>query len=291
MTTRDVILDGYTVTRPNDPVLLDAFEALEAGGGTDLNAGLTYGYYYADTNRSEDMVNRIVLVSDGGANAGVTEADIIANYAGNRDEDGIYMGSRVRRLPTTRSLDTVTDVGRGASIYADHRLGWKTTAPTSSTRWTWSPATCRCVSTYRPVSRSCASRARNSADPTEIEPQHLAPNDSMVFCRPSRPALPSRCRRYRGGHHRDVEGPHQLRGAGATLQMPFELMAADQTLLHKGLAIYEYAESLKVWRDREVPTTERAAAISKAAEAVDAAMSYDLDDLDLQRSSSYWILQ
>jgi hypothetical protein len=60
-----------------------------------------------------------------------------------------------------------------------------------------------------------------------------------------------------------------------------ELLSADPTLLHKGLAIYEYAEALKVWRDRSTPTTERAAAIVAAADAVNAALSYDPDDLDL----------
>ena len=122
-----------------------------------------------------------------------------------------------------------------------------------------------------------------SADPTEIEPQHLAPNDSMVFLQTIETCAPEQVSDdTEVGIIVTWKDPISFEARELTLQMPFsELMAADQTLLHKGLAIYEYAESLKVWRDREVPTTERAAAILKASEAVDAAMSYDPDDLDL----------
>ena len=36
-------------------------------------------------------INRVFLVSDGGANLGVTDAEIIGEHAGAHDEDGIYM--------------------------------------------------------------------------------------------------------------------------------------------------------------------------------------------------------
>ncbi|MBO83799.1 MAG: hypothetical protein CL927_00450 [Deltaproteobacteria bacterium] len=287
-TTRDVILDGYTVTRPNDPVLVSAFEELAAGGGTDLNAGLTYGYYYADINRSDDMVNRVVLVSDGGANAGVTEAEIIANYAGNRDEDGIYMvGLGVGTASTydPELMDTVTDMGRGASIYAD------------SSAEVWKTMGSDFINTMDVAARDVQVRLdlppgfeivrfsgeEFSADPTEIEPQHLAPNDSMVFLQTIETCAPEQVSDdTEVGIIVTWKDPVTFEAKELTLQLPFaELMGADQTLLYKGLAIYEYAESLKIWRDRDVPTTERAAAILKAADAVDIALTYDPDDIDL----------
>ena len=287
-TERDVILDGHVVTRPNDPEVVRAFENMRAGGGTDLNAGLTYGYYYADTNRSDDLVNRLVLVSDGGANVGVTEADIIANYAGNRDEDGIYLvglgvGSAETYYPGM--MDTVTDVGRGASLFAD------------SPNEAWKSMGTNFINTMDVAARDVQVRLdlppgfeivrfsgeEYSEDPEEIEPQHLAPNDAMVFlqtidtCAPEVLTDDSEVNIHVSWTH-----PITFERQETTLTTTFsELLAADPTLLRKGLAVYEYAESLKVWRDTSLPTTDRAAAVVTAANAVDAALALDPGDLDL----------
>ena len=62
----------------------------------------------------------MVLVSDGGANVGVTEADLIGAEAGAYDEDGTYLvGVGVGDLGTYNDtlMDTVTDLGRGAALF------------------------------------------------------------------------------------------------------------------------------------------------------------------------------
>ena len=240
------------------------------------------------------MVNRIVLVSDGGANAGVTEADIIANYAGNRDEDGIYMvGLGVGTASTyDPELMDVTDVGRGASIYAD------------SSAEVWKTMGTDFINTMDVAARDVQVRldlppgfeiVRFSGEEYSADPQRSSrstpPNDSMVFLQTIETCAPEQVSDdTEVGIIVTWKDPISFEARELTLQMPFsELMAADQTLLHKGLAIYEYAESLKVWRDREVPTTERAAAILKAAEAVDAAMCTTPTTSTSQRSSSYSI--
>jgi hypothetical protein len=48
------------------------------------------------------------------------------------------------------------------------------------------------------------------------------------------------------------------------------------------LAVFEYAESLKTWRDTSLDTTVRAQAIVNASAAIDEALVLDPDDLDLQ---------
>jgi len=287
-TARDVVLDGHVVTRPNDPVVIEAFEDLSAGGGTDLNAGLTYGYYYADINRSDAMVNRLVLVSDGGANVGITDADIIANYAGNRDEDGIYMvGLGVGNAWTydPELMDTVTDLGRGASLYAnDSSEVWKSMGSDF-------------INTMDVAARDVQVRLdlppgfeiirfsgeEYSEDPEEIEPQHLAPNDTMVFLQTIDTCAPELLvDDTQFDVHVTWKHPVTFEEQEATLTTSLsELLDADPTLLRKGQAVYEYAEALKDWRNTSLPTTERAAAILAAADAVDTALALDPDDLDL----------
>ena len=120
-TANATILAGHDVSGPNDPVVVDACNGLEAGGGTDLHGGLVAGYGLADASFDETRINRIVLMSDGGANAGITDEEIIAQYAGSNDQDGIYMvGVGVGdESYNDQLMDHVTDIGKGASVYID----------------------------------------------------------------------------------------------------------------------------------------------------------------------------
>ena len=96
-----VTLAGYEVTGPDDTILLDAIEDLAAGGGTDLNGGLVSGYELAQQTYDINMLNRIVLVSDGGANAGVTDIELIAENALLRHQLGILQRQVQRPRLTT----------------------------------------------------------------------------------------------------------------------------------------------------------------------------------------------
>ena len=53
--------------------ILDAIDALRPGGATNLEAGLCSGYALANEAFRRDGINRVVLASDGVANAGVTD--------------------------------------------------------------------------------------------------------------------------------------------------------------------------------------------------------------------------
>src|SRR5690606_15782217 len=118
-TSNAIVLDAYAVDGSDDPMLLAKIEALDAGGGTDLHGGLTAGYALAQEMYDPERINRIVLISDGGANAGVTDIVLISEHAGGNDEDGIYMvGVGVGGEGTYRDalMDSVTDAGKGASV-------------------------------------------------------------------------------------------------------------------------------------------------------------------------------
>ena len=116
-TQNNIVLSSHTVTGANDTTLLAAIDALEADGGTDLHSGLVAGYQLAAASHRQGVVSRVLLVSDGGANVGITDEEIIAEHAGDQGSDGIYLvGVGVGDSSTYNDLlmDRVTDVGKGA---------------------------------------------------------------------------------------------------------------------------------------------------------------------------------
>ena len=70
-------------------VILRSIDSMQAGGSTNLESGLNTGYRLAAEAFREDGVNRVILASDGIANAGVTNADALAAGLRGAADDGI----------------------------------------------------------------------------------------------------------------------------------------------------------------------------------------------------------
>src|SRR5690606_29804732 len=85
------VLAGYPVSGPNDAMLLSKVDALVTGGGTDLSGGLNAGYSLAANVFDGAKTNRVVLISDGGANVGITDEELIGENAAAEGADGIYL--------------------------------------------------------------------------------------------------------------------------------------------------------------------------------------------------------
>ncbi len=258
-TDNAIALGGLQVSGPNDPTLLSKIAELEASGGTDLNAGLVAGYELAEQVYDPDATNRIVLVSDGGANAGITDIDLIAAHAGSHDEDGIYMVGVGVGDPLSyhdQLMDAVTDTGKGASVFI---------ATAEEARSTFGDDF---ISTMGIAARDVQVRldlppgfeiVRTSAeevstDASEVEPQHLAPNDAMVFHQQIRTCAPELVTD-------DTEITVAVRYLDAKTfeereieqRMTFgELLAADPAPLLKGAAVFAYAESLKAYKQADL---------------------------------------
>ena len=282
-TDNAVKLANHPVTGPDDPSITSACDGLAPGGGTDLNGGLRAGYDLAHAQYDDERLNRVVLISDGGANAGVTDIDLIAGGAGGQDQEGIYLvgvGVGDSYAYNDSLMDTVTDAGRGASLFipdqaeVDRMFGE------------------RFVQTMAVAARDVRVRLdlppgfeivafsgeEYSANPEEIEPQHLAPNDAMVFHQTVATCAPQRIDDTTT-FTVAVQWQDAVTFAARSVEVtrPIAQMLADPSpMLQKGAAVYAYAESLKAYRDS--PT---AAALDPAFAALDRADKLLPGDPDL----------
>src|SRR5262249_30685781 len=90
--------DQVEVLRPAAPVgdgawINGTVDRLRPGGSTNLNAGLLAGFQEVDRNFDVRRNNRVVLLTDGVANQGVTDPDRIASMARAYNDKGIYLST------------------------------------------------------------------------------------------------------------------------------------------------------------------------------------------------------
>ncbi len=179
-----VILEGHSASGPNDKKFLDAVESLTASGSTDLEAGLRRAYELATKHYSPTRLNRVVLMSDGGANAGITSIELIAKNANDKDRAGIYMaGAGMGYYYNDALMDQVTDAGKGAAFYIANADEAERMFNGRFMKNMGVAAMDVRVKVELPqgwqITRFAGEQI--SQDPKEVEPQHLAPGDSMVF--------------------------------------------------------------------------------------------------------------
>ncbi len=102
----------------NEETIRNAFDNLEAGGGTDMRRGLNLTYELAQALYNTDHTNRVILFSDGAANVGDTRIagfEALTRIGGN---EGIYLsGVGVGHYYDMERMDALTDAGKGAHVF------------------------------------------------------------------------------------------------------------------------------------------------------------------------------
>jgi Ca-activated chloride channel homolog len=249
-TAQTAPLDSYAVTGPSDSKVLGLATALQASGGTDLNAGLELGYQIAQKSFDPQKLNRVVLISDGMANVGVTDETIIGNGAALNDGDGVYLvGVGVGDGVNDTLMNAVTDAGRGAYVYLDGAsevtrmfgprfdevMDVAARAVQVELRMPW----------YMGIQKFYGEEY--STNPQEIEPQHLAPDDAMVF---SQLVSPCSVTEVADSDPIEViarwETPLNHAKKEVAVETSFgELLAQTPEHMDKAKAIISYAEALK----------------------------------------------
>jgi Ca-activated chloride channel family protein len=282
--SRSVLLAGHAVSGPHDDDVLEAFDGLGSAGSTDLSAGLRTAYDLATAHAAPGWVSRVVLVSDGGANVGETDAALIGAAAGAEDEDGIYMagiGVGWVGAYSHELMDVVTDLGGGASMYMADSDDIERQLGGTLLRTFGIAARDVQVQLDLPPGFEIVrySGEEFSADPTEIEPQHLSPDDGMVFLQSVRTCAP------------ELLGPDSLitvhlrwldaqTFAPQSMSLPVrfsDALAADRTPMLKAQAVYATAEALRA----AVEGGPAARRLADAEAAVLNAMAASPTDLEL----------
>lgn len=271
-TSQTVLLDSYVVTGPNDAKLLGIANSLSANGGTDLSAGLNKGYALAQKNFESTKLNRVIVISDGVANVGQTDEKIIGQGALLNDGDGIYLvGVGVGEGVNDMMMDTVTDAGRGAYVFVDSSAEAKRMFDTRfdevmdvaargvqvELRLPW----------YMGIEKFYGEEY--STNPKEIEPQHLAPGDAMVFSQVVRACSSAE---YSSADPIEViarwQTPVSHLEKEVSVQSTFGALLATQTKYQdKAAAIIAYAEALKdplTAKDQLTATLAKIAAVDPA---------------------------
>lgn len=265
---RDLLV-GHAVIGSDDPAILAVADSLNANGGTDLDGGLQRGYELAGANWRSDRINRVILISDGQANVGQTNAALIGTKADDEEGgEGIYLaGVGVGDGVNDTLMDVVTDAGRGAYVYldseaeAEHMLGdhflevvdVAARGVRLELQLPW----------YLGVAKFYGEEI--STDPTKVRPQHLAPNSAMLFFQILRACDPS----LLNGDDRvrlraTWETPFTRQSREAVIDTTLNALAGDDGNLTKAAAVAGYAEALT----RADLTTDPAAARAALDEAL-----------------------
>ena len=88
-----VLLDRHAVAMPYDLDLVQAIASVETGGATDLASGLKESYRLAEAGWMDDGLNRVLVVTDGKTNLGLTDVALVGAMAGDRGAYGIHLAA------------------------------------------------------------------------------------------------------------------------------------------------------------------------------------------------------
>ena len=250
----NVLLGKHVTVGPDDPAILSVVDGLQANGGTDLASGLNKGYDIAQENYAPGRINRVIMISDGGANVGVTDNTRIAMAAADADKEGIYLLGVATGPALSHNdgiLNPLTDKGRGAYVYLDSVAEAQkmfvdrfdetmdVAARSVSVEFT--------LPWYFKIHKFYGEEYTVVDGPVQVEPQHLAPSDALIFsqvleaCDASviKPEDPVTVR---------VVWTTPITYTKQTTEMTTtigELLAAQKKGLPKGKVIVAYAEALK----------------------------------------------
>jgi len=266
-TQNAVLLTNHVAVGPNDAAVIALADSLHANGGTDLHSGLVAGYQLAEYSYRPEGINRVVLISDGLANVGITDENLIGEKSDDENREGIYLvGAGVGYGYNDTLMNTVTDAGNGAYVFIED--GDEAHKMFGSRFDEVMEVAARGVQLKLTLpwyfSMLQFDGEQYGTDPKKVKPQHLAPDDSMVFHQVLRACDAT------------VVNPADPISVTATWVEPISYLERSQTVdttladllagaddaLLRGRAIVAYAEALKA-----IPSlshTARLAAIDDA---------------------------
>lgn len=101
--------------------ILDAINSLYPTNSTNTEAGLRLGYDLAYRNYRDGAINRVILASDGVANVGITDPNVLAQYAQDYYGRNIFLSTVGvgHGNYNDQLLETLADKGNGVYSFLD----------------------------------------------------------------------------------------------------------------------------------------------------------------------------
>ena len=98
-----------------------ALDGLSAGGSTAGGEGLRLAYALAERNYDEDAVNRVIMVTDGDFNVGITRDERLEDFVARKRESGVYLSVMGfgRGNYNDALMQTLAQAGDGTAGYVD----------------------------------------------------------------------------------------------------------------------------------------------------------------------------
>lgn len=98
-----------------------ALDTLSAGGSTAGGEGLRLAYAMAERNFDEEAVNRVIMVTDGDFNVGVTQDERLEDFVARKRDTGIYLSVMGfgRGNYNDALMQTIAQAGNGTAGYVD----------------------------------------------------------------------------------------------------------------------------------------------------------------------------
>jgi Ca-activated chloride channel family protein len=115
----EVVLEPTPASRASK--IVRAIDGLSTGGGTAGGAGLQLAYDTAEENYSKSAVNRIILLTDGDFNVGVSDPRELGRFVTDKRKTGIYLsviGFGTGNL-NDRLMQRIAQMGNGNAGYVD----------------------------------------------------------------------------------------------------------------------------------------------------------------------------
>lgn len=101
--------------------IVAALEELKAGGSTAGGEGLRLAYSLAEQGLKEDAVNRVMLLTDGDFNVGISDPEQLEDFVSRKRETGIYLSvlGFGRGNYNDAMMQKIAQTGNGTAAYVD----------------------------------------------------------------------------------------------------------------------------------------------------------------------------
>lgn len=118
------VLESTEATEQNKPAIRNAIDRLNAYGSTNGSGGLDRAYEQAEAFRTEDGNNRIILLSDGDFNVGISDEDELTEFIQEKAKSGIALSVAAVGMGNMRDdfMQTLALNGNGNYAYIDTPL-------------------------------------------------------------------------------------------------------------------------------------------------------------------------